>query len=128
MSAQPVLAPESDERGDADGHRPVHADRGRRALLHPGLSARSTAASLNWDFFTKLPAPVGEPGGGMANAIVGSGKVLLLATLIGVPIGFLGGVYLAEFGGSAVLLRGPLSSRTCSTACPRSSSASSPTR
>jgi phosphate transport system permease protein len=58
------------------------------------------ARSLNWDFFTKLPAPVGETGGGMANAIIGSAKVLLLATAIGVPIGFLGGVYLAEFGGA----------------------------
>src|SRR5215510_14518251 len=58
--------------------------------------------SLNWDFFTKLPAPVGEPGGGMANAILGSAKLLLLATLIGVPLGFLGGVYLAEFGGSTL--------------------------
>ncbi|HEY2844471.1 MAG TPA: phosphate ABC transporter permease PstA [Bryobacteraceae bacterium] len=56
------------------------------------------ASSLSWDFFTKLPAPVGEPGGGMANAIIGSGKVLLVAVLLGVPIGFLGGVYLAEFG------------------------------
>ncbi len=56
--------------------------------------------SLNWDFLTKLPAPVGGTGGGMANAIVGSGKVLVLATLIGVPIGFLAGVYLAEFGGA----------------------------
>ena len=54
---------------------------------------------ISWDFFTKLPAPVGEPGGGMANAIVGSGKLLLLAMLFGVPIGVLGGVYLAEFGG-----------------------------
>jgi phosphate transport system permease protein len=58
------------------------------------------AKSLNWDFFTKLPAPVGETGGGMANAILGSAKLLLLATAVGVPIGFLGGVYLAEFGGS----------------------------
>ena len=56
---------------------------------------------LSWDFFTKLPVPVGETGGGMANAIVGSGKILLLATLIGVPIGFLAGVYLAEYGGAA---------------------------
>ena len=56
------------------------------------------ARYVNLDFFTKLPTPVGENGGGMANAIVGSGKLLLLATLIGVPIGFLGGVYLAEFG------------------------------
>src|SRR5438876_10110451 len=56
--------------------------------------------SLNWSFFTELPAPAGEPGGGFANAIVGTGKLLLLASLIGVPIGFMGGVYLAEFGGS----------------------------
>ena len=61
-------------------------------LIHGG-------ASLNWDFFTKLPKPSGEIGGGMANAIVGSGKVLLLATCIGVPIGFLAGVYLAEYSG-----------------------------
>jgi phosphate transport system permease protein len=56
--------------------------------------------SLNWDFFTKLPTPVGESGGGMANAIVGSAKLLLLATLFGIPIGFCGGVYLAEYGGT----------------------------
>jgi len=55
--------------------------------------------SLNWEFFTKLPKPSGESGGGMANAIVGSGKVLLVATLIGVPLGFLAGVYLAEYSG-----------------------------
>src|SRR5271166_427445 len=54
---------------------------------------------LSIDFFTKLPKPVGETGGGMANAIVGSAKLLLLASTIGLPIGFLGGVYLAEFGG-----------------------------
>jgi phosphate transport system permease protein len=53
--------------------------------------------SLSLSFFTNLPTPVGELGGGMANAIVGSGKVLLLATLIGIPIGFLGGVYLSEY-------------------------------
>lgn len=57
--------------------------------------------SLNLDFFTKLPKPSGETGGGMANAIVGSAKILLLATLIGVPIGFLAGVYLAEYSGRA---------------------------
>ena len=59
------------------------------------------AKSLNLDFFTKLPKPSGETGGGMANAIVGSGKVLLVATLIGVPIGFFAGVYLAEYSGKA---------------------------
>ena len=55
--------------------------------------------SLNWNFFTQLPKPVGESGGGMANAIVGSLKLLLLAALIGLPIGLMAGVYLAEFGG-----------------------------
>ncbi|MGB7591813.1 MAG: phosphate ABC transporter permease PstA [Terriglobia bacterium] len=58
-------------------------------------------SSLSWAFLTHLPTPVGEPGGGMANAIVGSGKLLLLASAFGIPIGFLGGVYLAEFGGRA---------------------------
>jgi len=58
--------------------------------------------SINWNFFTKLPTPVGETGGGMANAIVGSAKLLLVASLLGVPIGFLGAVYLAEFSGSKV--------------------------
>jgi phosphate transport system permease protein len=57
---------------------------------------------LSWSFFTRLPAPVGEVGGGMANAILGSLKLLLLAALFGVPIGLLGGVYLAEFGGRTV--------------------------
>jgi phosphate transport system permease protein len=56
-------------------------------------------ASINWNFFTKLPAPVGEIGGGMANAILGSAKLLLIATLFGVPIGFFGAIYLAEFSG-----------------------------
>jgi phosphate transport system permease protein len=55
--------------------------------------------SLTLDFFTKLPTPVGVAGGGMANAIVGSGKLLLLASLIGMPIGVLAAIYLAEFGG-----------------------------
>jgi phosphate transport system permease protein len=56
------------------------------------------ASSLNWDFFTKLPVPVGAVGGGMVNAIVGSLELLALAGAIGIPIGVLGGVYLAEYG------------------------------
>jgi phosphate transport system permease protein len=56
------------------------------------------ASSVNWDFFTKLPAPVGAVGGGMVNAIVGSLELLALAGVIGIPIGVLGGVYLAEYG------------------------------
>jgi len=57
------------------------------------------ASSINWNFFTQLPKPVGESGGGMANAIVGSFKLVLLAAAVGVPVGFISGVYLAEFGG-----------------------------
>jgi len=56
------------------------------------------ASSLNLNFFTHIPAPVGEEGGGMANSIVGSGIILLLASLMGIPIGIAAGVYLAEFG------------------------------
>src|SRR5271170_1182790 len=55
--------------------------------------------SLNWAFFTQLPKPVGETGGGMANAIVGSLKLLFLAAIIGLPVGLMAGIYLAEFGG-----------------------------
>ena len=55
--------------------------------------------SLSWSFFTQLPKPVGEAGGGMANAILGSLKLLMLAALMGLPVGLLAGVYLAEFGG-----------------------------
>ena len=60
------------------------------------------ASSLSLSFFIHLPTPVGEPGGGMANAIVGSAKLLLCAAAFGVPIGFFGGVFLAEYG------RGPI--------------------
>lgn len=55
--------------------------------------------SLNLNFFTKLPLSAGETGGGLANAIVGSAVLILIAALIGIPVGFLGGIYLAEFGG-----------------------------
>jgi phosphate transport system permease protein len=58
--------------------------------------------SVDWNFFTKLPLASGETGGGMANAIVGSGVLILIAAAIGIPVGFLGGVYLAEFGGKTV--------------------------
>jgi phosphate transport system permease protein len=60
------------------------------------------AGSVNWNFFTKLPAPVGVVGGGMANAIVGSLELLALAGAIGIPIGVLGGVYLAEYGSARI--------------------------
>lgn len=64
------------------------------------------ASSLNWAFFTQTPKPVGESGGGMANAIVGSVLILAIASIIGVPFGVGAGIYLAEYGrnrlGSAI--------------------------
>ncbi len=56
------------------------------------------ASSLNFDFFTKIPKPVGETGGGMANAIVGSALLLAVGSALGVPIGIAAGIFLAEFG------------------------------
>jgi len=56
------------------------------------------ASSLSLAFFTQIPKPEGEPGGGMANAIAGSAVLLVLASAIGIPIGISGGVFLAEFG------------------------------
>jgi len=64
-----------------------------------GFLIYNGAKSLNWAFFTQLPKPVGETGGGMGNAIVGSLKLLLLAAAMGLPVGLMAGVYLAEFGG-----------------------------
>ncbi|MFZ0277544.1 MAG: phosphate ABC transporter permease PstA [Candidatus Sulfotelmatobacter sp.] len=54
--------------------------------------------SINWAFLTQTPKPVGESGGGMANAIVGSGFILALASVLGVPVGVGAGIYLAEYG------------------------------
>lgn len=59
---------------------------------------KSGIGAVNWDFFTQLPKPVGEAGGGMANAIVGTFELLGLAAVLGVPIGVLGGVFLSEYG------------------------------
>lgn len=56
------------------------------------------ASSLNLAFFTQVPKPVGEAGGGMANAIVGSGILLAIGSVLGVPIGIAAGIFLAEFG------------------------------
>ena len=64
-----------------------------------GYIAFKGASSLSWAFLTRLPKPVGEVGGGIANSIVGSAKVVGLAGLIGIPIGVSAGVYLAEYGG-----------------------------
>ncbi len=56
------------------------------------------ATSLNWSFLTQTPKPVGEVGGGMANALIGSVIILLIASLLGLPVGIGAGIYLAEYG------------------------------
>ncbi len=68
-------------------------------LLRKGIPA------INWDFFTKLPAPPGTAGGGLANAIMGTLMITALATAIGVPAGVMAGTYLAEFGRKSVLAK-----------------------
>jgi phosphate transport system permease protein len=89
--------------------------KGANALMWVGAIAASTLAmiplvmvlyylavrgipAINLAFFTQLPKPVGEPGGGLAHAIVGTLILIGLASVVGVPVGILGGVYLAEFG------------------------------
>jgi phosphate transport system permease protein len=59
---------------------------------------KSGIGALNWAFFTQLPKPVGERGGGMGNAIVGTFELLGLAALLGVPVGVCGGIFLSEYG------------------------------
>ncbi len=63
---------------------------------------RLGASSLDWNFLTQLPKSVGETGGGMANAIVGSFVLVGLAMIVGVPIGVCGGIYLVEFGSNRI--------------------------
>jgi phosphate transport system permease protein len=61
-------------------------------LLYRGVG------SVNWAFLTQTPKPVGEAGGGMANAIAGSALILLIASSLGIPVGIGAGIYLAEYG------------------------------
>ncbi len=61
-------------------------------VLQKGVS------SLNWDFFTKMPKPVGETGGGMANAMLGTVFLIAIASAVAVPVGVIAGVYLSEYG------------------------------
>ena len=63
-------------------------------ILSKGITA------LNWNFFTKLPRPVGEVGGGMANAIIGTIQLIAIASGLAVPTGMLAGIYVAEYKGS----------------------------
>ncbi|HXW92869.1 MAG TPA: phosphate ABC transporter permease PstA [Terriglobales bacterium] len=97
--------------------RPIRVSFRRRSMNHLVTLAAATAVllvllpltaifaylvykgvgSLNWAFLTQIPKPVGEPGGGMANAIAGSALILLIASAMGVPIGIGAGIYLAEY-------------------------------
>jgi phosphate transport system permease protein len=63
-------------------------------------TASAGISSLNLDFFTQLPKPVGEEGGGIANAIVGSIEIVGLGAIFGIPIGLLAGIYVAEYSNS----------------------------
>jgi phosphate transport system permease protein len=69
-------------------------------VLILGHLLKQGASSLNWDFFTKMPAPSGEKGGGMANAIVGTGIVVAIASALGLPVGIGAGLFLAEQRGT----------------------------
>jgi phosphate transport system permease protein len=68
------------------------------ALVVSTLVAIKGATSLNWSFLTQTPKPVGEVGGGMANALIGSVIILLIASVLGLPVGIGAGIYLAEYG------------------------------
>ncbi len=67
-----------------------------------GYIAYHGISSISWNFFTKVPVPLGETGGGIANSIIGSLKVVGLACVIGLPIGIFGAVYLAEYGNGKI--------------------------
>src|SRR5258708_24820091 len=76
------------------------------------------ASSLNLDFFTQIPKPPGETGGGMANSIVGSAVLLALASVIGVPIGIGGGIFLAGVWGGGASVRGRCLTGDCAHSVP----------
>jgi phosphate transport system permease protein len=67
-------------------------------LLVLGYVIQKGIGGLSWDFFTEMPTPVGEPGGGMKHALAGTFITVGIASAIGVPVGVLAGVYLSEFG------------------------------
>ena len=95
------------------------AARDRSAASHPRHLLKQGAGAISLDFFTNMPRPVGEAGGGMANAIVGTLILIGIASAIGLPVGIGAGLYLAEKAAPGW----PTScgsSPTCSTGCRRS--------
>lgn len=123
MSTQPVIPPRSSGPMDLQS-KAMRFNAARRSVTNhfiSGMAILATlivlaplaailfylvykgASSLNLAFFTQIPAPVGEPGGGMANSIMGSGVILVLASAMGIPVGIAAGVYLAEFGRGRML-------------------------
>jgi len=101
------------QRGEAPVRARLRADRGFRGavialsllavvplvLILAFIVARG-ASSINWRFLTELPKPIGETGGGIANAIVGTGLLILIASAIAIPLGVIAGIFLAEKGRS----------------------------
>ena len=59
-------------------------------------------SSISFDFFTQIPKPTGEAGGGMANGIFGSAILIALASVLGIPVGIFGAIYLSEYGGNRI--------------------------
>ncbi len=102
-AAQPTVPPVSWRRRIVDHAMTAVATLTVMLVLVPliaifGYLVYRGIGSINWAFLTQTPKPVGEPGGGMANAIVGSAFILTIASLVGVPLGIGAGIYLAEFG------------------------------
>jgi len=102
-AAQPTVPPVSWRRRIVDHAMTAVATLTVMLVLVPliaifGYLVYRGIGSINWAFLTQTPKPVGEPGGGMANAIVGSAFILTIASVVGVPLGIGAGIYLAEFG------------------------------
>ena len=101
--AEPVLRPLSVSRRVTNVGATVFAYATAAMVLVPLIAifvylVIKGIGAINIDFLTKTPKPVGESGGGMANAIVGSGVILMISSAIGIPLGIGSGIYLAEYG------------------------------
>jgi phosphate transport system permease protein len=97
MSATPAAA-SSHNRGHLVSAVGDH--RAGATGIHSVFVVTRGIGALNWDFFTQLPKPVGEPGGGMANAIVGTLMLSGLGAIFAIPVGIVSGVYMSEYAGT----------------------------